>query len=219
MMTTDFVTFQRFNDKAAALGIAETFRENGIECGVEDVSENFDVSFANNEINKDFRIKLKPADFERADTLLLQLAEKDLADIDPGYYIFDFNNDELKEIIEKQDEWSSLDFLLAKKILKERGVEVNLSQIQTFKEKRLAALAKPEESPKVLIVAGYMLAVVGGLIAIVIGAYLRTHKKLLPNGERVFGYAASDRAHGERILILGTLGLILSAVYQFMKYT
>lgn len=80
-------------------------------------------------------------------------------------------------------------------------------------------MAKPEESPKVLIVAGYMLAVVGGLIAIVIGAYLRTHKKLLPNGERVFGYAASDRAHGERILILGTLGLILSAVYQFMKYT
>jgi len=219
MMTTDFVTFQRFNDKAAALGIAETFRENGIECGVEDVSENFDVSFANNEINKDFRIKLKPADFERADTLLLQLAEKDLADIDPGYYIFDFSNDELKEIIEKQDEWSSLDFLLAKKILKERGVEVNLSQIQTFKEKRLAALAEPEKSPQVLIVAGYILAVVGGLIAIIIGAYLRTHKKLLPNGERVFGYAASDRAHGERILILGTLGLILSAVYQFMKYT
>ena len=83
-MTTDFVTFQRFNDRTAALALAETFRENGIECGLEDVSENFDVSFANNEINKDFRIKLKPVDFERADTLLLQLAEKDLADIDPG---------------------------------------------------------------------------------------------------------------------------------------
>ena len=217
-MNTDFVTFQRFNDRAAALALAETFRENGIECGLEDVSENFDVSFANNEINKDFRIKLKPADFERADTLLLQLAEKDLADIYPGYYIFDFSNEELKEIIEKQDEWSSLDFLLAKKILKERGVEVNVSQIQTFKEKRLEALAKPVESPQVLIVAGYILAFFGGLIAIIIGAYLRTHKRTLPNGERVFGYAASDRAHGERILIIGVLGLILSAVYQFMKY-
>lgn len=217
-MTTDFVTFQRFNDRTAALALAETFRENGIECGLEDVSENFDVSFANNEINKDFRIKLKPADFERADTLLLQLAEKDLADIDPGYYIFHFSNEELEEIIEKQDEWSSLDFLLAQKILKERGVEVNVSQIQTFKEKRIKALAEPEESPKVLIVAGYILAFLGGLIAIIIGAYLRTHKRTLPNGERVFGYAASDRAHGERILIIGVLGLILSAVYQFMKY-
>jgi len=217
-MTTDFVTFRRFNDRTAALALAETFRENGIECGLEDVSENFDVSFANNEINKDFRIKLKPVDFERADTLLLQLAEKDLADIDPGYYIFDFSNEELKEIIEKQDEWSSLDFLLAKKILKERGVEVNVSQMQTFKEKRMKALAEPEESPKILIVAGYILAFFGGLIAIIIGAYLRTHKRTLPNGERVFGYAASDRAHGERILIIGVLGLILSAVYQFMKY-
>jgi len=217
-MTTDFVTFQRFNDRAAALSLAETFRENGIECGLEDVSENFDVSFANNEINKDFRIKLKPVDFERADTLLLQLAEKDLADIDPNYYIFDFSNEELKEIIEKQDEWSSLDFLLAKKILKERGVEVNVGQIQTFKEKRLEVLAGPEERPQVLIVAGYILAFVGGLIAIIIGAYLRNHKKTLPNGERVFGYAASDRAHGERILIIGILALILSAIYQFYKY-
>nr|WP_315418194.1 hypothetical protein [uncultured Pedobacter sp.] len=217
-MTTDFVTFQRFNDRAAALALAETFRENGIECGLEDVSENFDVSFANNEINKDFRIKLKPVDFERADTLLLQLAEKDLADIDPSYYIFDFSNEELTEIIEKQDEWSSLDFLLAKKILKERGVEVNVSQIQAFKEKRLEALAKPVESPQVLIVAGYILAFFGGLIAIIIGAYLRTHKRTLPNGERVFGYAASDRAHGERILIIGVLTLILSVIYQFYKY-
>jgi hypothetical protein len=217
-MTTYFVTFQRFNDKAAALALAETFRENGIECGVEDVSENFDVSFANNEINKDFRIKLKPVDFERAETLLLQLAAQDLADIDPGYYIFDFSNEELNEIIEKQDEWSSLDFLLAKKILTERGVEVNASQIQTFKEKRLAALAEPEKSPQILIVAGYILAFVGGLIAIIIGAYLRTHKRTLPNGERVYGYAASDRAHGERILIIGILVLILSFAYQFLKY-
>ena len=90
--------------------------------------------------------------------------------------------------------------------------------MQTFKEKRMKALAEPEESPKVLIVAGYILAFLGGLIAIIIGAYLRTHKRTLPNGERVFGYAASDRAHGERILIIGVLGLILSAVYQFMKY-
>ncbi|WP_025143978.1 hypothetical protein [Pedobacter jeongneungensis] len=218
-MTTDFVTFQRFNDKAAAMALAETFRENGIECGLEDVSENFDVSFANNEINKDFRIKLKPVDFERADTLLLQLAEKDLADIDPGYYIFDFSSEELKEIIEKQDEWSSLDFLLAKKILKERGVEVNVNEIQTLKAKRIEALAKPEKSPQLLIIAGYILAVIGGLIAIIIGAYLRTHKKTLPNGERVFGYAPADRAHGERILIIGILALILSAAYQFLKYT
>jgi hypothetical protein len=217
-MATDFVTFQRFNDKAAALTLAETLKENGIECGLEDVSENFDVSFANNEINKDFRIKLKPIDFERANTLLLQLAEKDLADIDPGYYIFDFGDEELKEIIEKQDEWSSLDFLLAKKILKERGVEVSVNQIQIFKEKRLEALAEPEESPQVLIVAGYILAVIGGLIAIIIGAYLRTHKRTLPNGERVFNYAPADRAHGERIMIVGILVLILSAVYQFMKY-
>ncbi|NII85860.1 MULTISPECIES: hypothetical protein [unclassified Pedobacter] len=217
-MPTDFVTFQRFNDRAAALTLAEIFKENKIEVELEDASANFDVTFANNEIDKDYRIKLKPEDFERANILLRNEAEKDLVGIDPNYYIFDFSDDELKEVIEKQDEWSSLDFLLATKILKERGVDVNADQIQALKLKRIEALSQPEKSPKLLIVAGYITAIIGRLIAIIIGAYLRSHKKTLPNGERVFGYAASDRAHGERILIIGILVLILSAIYEFSKY-
>jgi hypothetical protein len=217
-MATDFVTFQRFNDKVAALALAETFKGNNFEVELEDASANFDVTFANNEIDKDFRVKLKPEDFERANIFLQQVAAKDLADIDPNYYIFDFSDEELKEIIEKQDEWNSLDFLLAQKILRERGVKVNIEQIQTLKAKRIEELSEPEKSPKLLIVSGYVLAFIGGLLAIVIGAYLRNHKKTLPNGERVFGYAIADRAHGERILILGILGLIISAVIQFFKY-
>jgi hypothetical protein len=217
-MATDFVTFQRFNDKAAALALAETFKGNNFEVELEDASANFDITFANNEIDKDFRVKLKPEDFERANIFLQQVAAKDLADIDLNYYIFDFSDEELKEIIEKQDEWNSLDFLLAQKILRERGAEVNVEQIQTLKAKRIEELSEPEKSPKLLIVSGYVLAFIGGLLAIVIGAYLRNHKKTLPNGERVFGYAIADRAHGERILILGILGLIISAAIQFFKY-
>jgi hypothetical protein len=217
-MATDFVTFQRFNDKAAALALAETFKGNNFEVELEDASANFDITFANNEIDKDFRVKLKPEDFERANIFLQQVAAKDLADIDSNYYIFDFSDEELKEIIEKQDEWNSLDFLLAQKILRERGAEVNVEQIQTLKAKRIEELSEPEKSPKLLIISGYVLAFIGGLLAIVIGAYLRNHKKTLPNGERVFGYAIADRAHGERILILGILGLIISAAIQFFKY-
>jgi hypothetical protein len=217
-MATDFVTFQRFNDKAAALALAETFKGNNFEVALEDTSANFDITFANNEIDKDFRVKLKPEDFERANIFLQQQAAKDLADIDPNYYIFDFSDEELKEIIEKQDEWSILNFLLAQKILRERGVEVNDEQIQTLKAKRIEELSEPEKSPKLLIISGYVLAFIGGLLAIVIGAYLRNHKKTLPNGERVFAYAIADRAHGERILILGILGLIISAAIQFFKY-
>jgi hypothetical protein len=217
-MATDFVTFQRFNDKAAALTLAEIFKENNIEVELEDASASFDITFANNEIDKDFRVKLKPEDFERANIFLQREAEKDVADIDPNYYIFDFSDEELKEIIEKQDEWSSLDFLLAQKILRERGVEVNIEQIQTLKVKRIEKLSEPEKNTQMLIIAGYVLAVIGGLIAIIIGAYLRTHKKTLPNGERVFNFAPADRAHGERILIVGILALVLSAAYQFLKY-
>ncbi|MFD2583241.1 hypothetical protein ACFSR6_12145 [Pedobacter vanadiisoli] len=93
-MATDFVTFQRFNDQAAALALAETFKENKIEVELEDASANFDITFANNQIDKDYRVKLKPEDFEQANVLLRQQAEKDLLDIDPNYYLFDFSDDE-----------------------------------------------------------------------------------------------------------------------------
>ncbi|MGM9479198.1 hypothetical protein ACS5PU_22445 [Pedobacter sp. GSP4] len=218
-MATDFVTFRRFNDQAAAIELAEIFKENNMAVELEDVSANFDITFANNEIDKDYRVKLKPEDFEAANSLLQQLAIKDLADIDPDYYIFDFSNDELKEIIEKQDEWSSLDFLLAQKILRERGVDINIEQIQAFKLKRIDELAEPDKSPKSLITAGYILAFICAPVAILIGTYLRNHKKTLPNGERVFGYSTADRAQGERILIIGVFLLIVLVAYRFVKYT
>ena len=217
-MSQEFVTFQRFDDKAAAQELADIFKENNIEVLLEDESANFDVTFANNEFDKDFRVKLKPEDFEQAKLLLLKRAEQDLEHIDPDHYLFNFSDEELKDVVEKEDEWSSLDFLLAKKLLKERGVVLSADEIESFKAKRIEVLSEPEKSPRGLILAGYILIFIGGLFAVVIGLYLRNHKKTLPNGERTFGYTQSDRVHGERILILGILGIIVSVVIQFRNY-
>jgi len=87
-----------------------------------------------------------------------------------------------------------------------------------LKAKRIDVLAEPDKAPQGLIVAGYVTAVLGGLFAVVIGLYLRNHKKTLPNGERIVGYVHGDRVHGERILILGILGIMVSAFLQFRNY-
>jgi len=58
MIEDQFVTFQRFNDKVVALALGDMLKKHHIEYVLEDASAYFDVSFANNEIDKDFRIKL-----------------------------------------------------------------------------------------------------------------------------------------------------------------
>ena len=215
MDTSQYVTFQKFNDKLAAEELAQLFKLNYIDFLFEDVSANFDVTFANNEIDQDFRIKLKKQDFERANLLLINLSEKEVENAGSEHYLFDFSTEELIEIIERQDEWSKFDFVLAKKLLKARGVDLSEESIDSFKQERIVELSKPQKTPLLFICIGYVLAIFGGLIAAIFGWYLKIHKKTLPNGEKVFYYANSTRIHGERILIIGIISFIFWLVIKF----
>jgi hypothetical protein len=136
---------------------------------LEDTSTQFDGTWANNEFEKEFRIKLKKEDFEKADTFLQNIILGQIDAIDKDYYLFDFTDDELMEIITKRDEWSQFDFLLAQKLLKERGKEIKPEVVELLKRQRIAALGKPDESLKTYIYAGYAMALLGGLLGLFTG--------------------------------------------------
>jgi hypothetical protein len=223
MTAKQFVTFQKFNDQIAALELATLLKQNNIEYLLEDYSPNFDVTFANNELTKEFRIKIQKHDFENVDSILQQISLEQIGTVDNDYYLFDFTDEELMEIISKKDEWGSFDFLLAQKLLKERGKEVTPEVVELLKKQRLSALTKPEQSQKSLIIAGYIMAFLGGLLGVFIGWHLLTHKKTLPNGERVFSYSQTDRKHGNRIVIIGGVCFILGSIIKiwnanFLQY-
>lgn len=208
MENSQFITFQKFNFKEDAVELATFLRESQIEYRIEDTSSGLDSNFGNTELTKDYLIKLKKEDFEKADVLLLQISSNLVETIDRNHYLHEFTDEELKEIIVKKDEWSHLDFLLAQKILKERGQEIIPEEIEKHRKQRLEDLAKPEEHQATWIIIGYFLAFLGGFLGIFIGWYLKTHKKTLPNGDRVYNYTESDRKQGNRILILSLFFLL-----------
>ena len=207
MATEQFVTFGKFNDRAIALELTAVLQMNEVEYLLEDTSSSLVPILGDSELTKEFRIKLRKEDFERADSLLKEISLTQIEKIDSDYYLFDFTDEELMEIITKRDEWNQFDFLLAQKLLKERGKEIKPEVVELLKKQRIAELAKPEESQKTWIYAGYILAFLGGFIGIFIGWHLLSHKKTLPNGDRVYGYSTSDRKHGYRIFIIGVLFL------------
>lgn len=219
MNENDFLTYQKYNNVEEATQFADLLEVNNIEFLFEDTSTAFDPSFANNESGQEFRIKLRKQDFEQVDKLLLEISAKQLDDVDKDYYLFQFTDEELIEVITKNDEWGKFDYLLAQKILKERGLEVNEKLLETLRKQRIQELAKPEENQKSWIFTGYVFALLGGVVGIFIGWHLLTHKKTLPNGDRVYGYTEDNRKHGRSIMILGIVFFFLwTYISNYYKY-
>lgn len=217
-MTEQYLTFQKFNDPDLANELTEILDQNDISFLVDDTGS-FDPTFSNSDAGKEFRVKLKKEDFEKANTLLLQFTMKQLENVEKDYYLFEFTDEQLIEIVTRPDEWGQLDYLLAQRILKDHGKEINPELADTLRKQRIQDLAKPEESQKSWIYAGYAIALVGGFLSIIIGWHLLTHRKNLPNGDRVYGYSASDRKHGNRIFILGIICFVIAIIIRFTFYS
>jgi hypothetical protein len=214
MINEEYLTFQRYNTIILAQELTDILKKNNIDCLLEDTSLGFDATFANNEFTKEYRVKIKKENFEIADQIVLKISQKQLETVQSDYYLFDFSDQELIEIVTKPDEWSSFDYVLAQKLLKDRGKEINPQLADTLKKNRINELGKAEQSQRNWILFGYALAFFGGLLGIFIGWHLRSHKKTLPNGDRVYAYLPEDRKSGSNIFIIGIFFFIFWTVFK-----
>ncbi len=64
---------------------------------------------------------------------------------------------------------------------------------------------------KNLVTAGYVMAILGGLIGVFIGQYLAGHRTTLPDGKIIFSHTDEVRRHGRYILTLGTIVFVVLA--------
>jgi len=73
-----------------------------------------------------------------------------------------------------------------------------------------------EKAGKRLIIAGYFFVLFGAVVGIIIGWSLYKSKKTLPNGQSVFVYRNEDRMQGSRILLMGTIVLVLAITLRLI---
>ena len=216
-MKEEFLIFQKFNTESQAEDFGSLLNENRIEFLIENISINFDPILSNNEFGKEFCVKIKKDDFEKANDILREKAKTEINEVQDDYYLLSFSDEELIDVIEKSDEWNKFDVELAQKLLKERGNEITNEQINELKKQRIIELSKPEKGQSIYIIIGYICAILGGLLGIFIGWHLLTYKKTLPNGNRIYAYSENDRKQGNRILILGAVFIVFWILYGILK--
>jgi hypothetical protein len=213
----EFVTYKKFYEKERAEALMELLSKSSIEHQLVSDRESLDSLYGHDHLNRFYFIKLRAEDFSQADQLLLSINERELESVGKDHYLYEFTDEELFEILAKPDEWNEFDYLLSRKILRERGRDISDHTIDLLKKQRIKDLAKPDENHRHWMYAGYVFAFLGGLIGIFIGWHLNTFKKTLPNGERVYAYNEDDRKHGMRILIIGTIMFVLVLISNISR--
>jgi len=213
----ELLTFKKFNDLALAENLAAILDENGIEYLLEESALLFNPTFASQtEASKEYLVKISPRDFEKATKALTAYESSFTDDVEPDYYLFDFSMEELMEIVTKRDEWSEFDYVLAKKLLAEKGLHIDKAAESKLNEARLVDLKNPEPSDSTWVIAGYIFAMAGGVLGFFIGWQLWNSKTTLPNGQQVYTYNLSDRKSGKQIFIFSIFGLAIALYYKFV---
>lgn len=213
-MSAPQTIFRRYGSLEQAREIEKLLNDNNIPTAINDNTSKLDASFSGGNLQNQFELIVETKDFEKAEIILEQNAELLISQVDENYYLYDFSDEELYEILLKSDEWSELDNKLAVQILQKRGKAVDSEILNVLKKERLQVLSKPEESQTPWIIVGYIAALLGGLIGIAIGYSIWKAKKTLPNGQSVYSYNENDRREGKRIFILG---LILLPIYALIR--
>ena len=213
-MTEDkFITFHKFNLLEDAQELISTLKKNDIKVQIEDTSPPVDITFSGNTLQNEIRIKVKQSDVGIANQILEKQAEQLVDKFPNDYYLYDFTDNELIEIIEKSDEWSKEDYMLSQKILKDRGHEISKEKIEEIIQKRIEDLRKPEKGHVGWLIFGLISAILGGLLGIFIGWFHWDFKKTDPTGQQFYAYDQQTRKTGQIIFWIGLVATIYWIYY------
>jgi len=159
-----FIPFRTLDDWQHVQYYVEIFKKMKIKFELEEYTKNMNVlsSFLT---EKEFMIKVHQDDFEKADESVLQAT--DISDIDLDYYLYDFTDEELMEVLNKPYEWGEIDRKLAHKRLVDKGYDIkklnNKKKIQEYVEQ----LVREHEENEKFVEKEIEKKIIGGLIGFV----------------------------------------------------
>jgi hypothetical protein len=213
---SEYSTFARFSSEDQASGLVQLLQKHGIEHRME--RNRFGADFlTGNGPYDDTLVMLLPGDFDRANRLLEEQAAEAAREIDEEHYLRQFDTGELLEVVQNPYEWSSDDVLLARALLKERGTDLSREELDRMKAGHLRRIREGEQIGKAWIWFGYLSALSGGIIGLLMGWYYSSLKKLDPEGKRMYVYNASTRRAGSRIFVAGLIGTAVWILLFLLK--
>lgn len=216
-MENELTSFRQFPTREAAAELQELLLQHGIEASLSGEENEFERLYFGSMTKSFYEVQIAASDFPKANQIVADAEKRAIEMIGKDYYLYEYSDKELWEIIEKYDEWSAFDFHLAQRILKERGHTVDATVIESMRYKRLDTLVQPEKVAPVWLAAAYIAAFMGGVLGVLFGYTIMTATKTLPDGNKVYTYTSKDRAHGKTIFYIGLIVLPISILTVIIR--
>ncbi len=168
-------------------------------------------------ISPPLTLKLKPEDFERAEQAIFDHYDQDLRLVSADHYIFQLHTDELYDILTHPDEWSNLDYVLAVRELRKKGITLDAALLKQLREKRLKELSTGKRASTAYLIGSYVAALLFVPIGMAMGLYLWQGTQRLRNGQRSYTFDATSRKQGQAVFFIATGILLLLVVLRLIN--
>ncbi len=244
----EWMPLETFANLEEAKALVALLEENAIEAELVN-----DANMGGDPLGLDFQnrgadaciVKVQAKDIDRSRRILeagmrASVTEADSVSME---MLGNFSDEELLEILQKQDEWNPENVILAQKILESHGKVYSVEDLKKFFDDRVEELRKPANVKAASVGLGFF----GVLLSLALGAgnflFLETkdylyallvsglcaclsfiaglnwtyRKKRLPNGEKVFVFSSAFRKVSFVELILSSVGLGLTVLGIAMR--
>lgn len=227
----ELLLFRTYPDPASAEQVALLLKDNGIGAEVSKEARVLDSNYIGQQFSDPYLLYLQGADFERATLILEDQVVIRPEEVDPGYMLLSFSDEELIDVMKKKDEWGIYNYKLAEALLKKKNVPIPEIQIVLEQTERLKEKEKAVSSGLLFLLLGYASIISGaimslryniafiflpGLLGLLIGWNLSHFKRTLSNGQRTFYYNSTTRFHGSIMFWTGLAIAAMRFIFQLI---
>lgn len=223
----NYTLSKTFSFKEEANGFVDLLKRQNIDYKVEKIDQNM-IPYLAASAPEGYGLFILNDHISKLEEVIGQsIGEENLAE----HPLQVMSDEELIDILKKQDEWSIEDILVTRRLLEERKIEISETEIKAFNEERLIELQKQKSGGSLTKILAVLFPVIGlaglgilGIIGTVIYVfsygmafnYLFDYRKL-PNGQKVKTYNSKTRAFGLFVLIW-TIAITAGTIYYVQYY-
>ena len=202
---SQFLTHSKFHSQEEANEFISLLQNANIDFEMEREKNVLDKIYIGESLDPMFAVKIAENNFAEANSLLLANAQSQLNNINPDYYLFNFSNQELIDVVNSKNDWNIFDQALASKILSDRKIEIPTDAKQTI----VNNVYTPIEIDAVWLILEYLLSIVVPFAGAIIGLATIFAYKTLGDGRKVKIYNETTRTHGKIIFAIGIVWLLM----------
>ncbi len=219
--SNSFETYQTYMSLEQAMEVVELLKEARIPYSLEKPVQLVDSVFTGAMLLPAAVLRIPGNYFNQLNELLENNASDNIASgvYDASHYLYDFNDQELIDVITQVEEWHPNDIILAKIILKNRGIELTDKDISSRRKKHLTELRQPKKGKPSLMIITFVACFIGAFmftwlilaLSFGMGYYYWKDTTIDPEGKKFFTFDAETRNIGISIMVLSVLGLVLGS--------